>query len=51
MAWSGRVLVEGIGRDGRTLNLPMARDVYFKSMTADDVGAFIAWVRTLPSLE
>jgi mono/diheme cytochrome c family protein len=46
-----RVLVEGIGRDGRTLKPPMARHIYFKHMTEDDIGAIIAWVRTLPPLE
>lgn len=46
-----RVLVEGIGRDGRTLKPPMARHVYFKHMTADDVGAIIAWLRTLPAVD
>jgi mono/diheme cytochrome c family protein len=46
-----RVLVEGIGRDGRTLKPPMARHVYFRHMTADDVGAIVAWLRTLPPLE
>ena len=46
-----RVLVEGIGRDGRTLKPPMARHIYFKHMTADDVGAIVAWLRTLPALD
>jgi mono/diheme cytochrome c family protein len=46
-----RVLVEGIGRDGRTLKPPMARHIYFKHMTEDDIGAIIAWLRTLPPLE
>jgi mono/diheme cytochrome c family protein len=54
-AWSDaeikRVLVEGIGRDGRTLKPPMARHFYFKHMTDGDIGAIIAWVRTLPPLE
>jgi mono/diheme cytochrome c family protein len=54
-AWSDaeikRVLVEGIGRDGRTLKPPMARHIYFKHMTEDDVGAIIAWLRTLPPLD
>jgi hypothetical protein len=54
-AWSDaeikRVLVEGIGRDGRTLKPPMARHFYFKHMTDADIGAIIAWVRTLPPLE
>jgi mono/diheme cytochrome c family protein len=46
-----RVLVEGIGRDGRALKPPMARHIYFKHMTDDDIGAIIAWLRTLPPLE
>jgi mono/diheme cytochrome c family protein len=46
-----RVLVEGIGRDGRTLKPPMARHIYFKHMTQDDIGAIIAWLRTLPPLD
>jgi mono/diheme cytochrome c family protein len=46
-----RVLVEGIGRDGRVLKPPMARHIYFKHMTEDDLGALIAWVRSLPPLE
>jgi mono/diheme cytochrome c family protein len=54
-AWSDaeikRVLVEGVGRDGRTLKPPMARHIYFKHMTDSDIGAIIAWVRTLPPLE
>jgi hypothetical protein len=29
-----RVLTEGIGRDGRVLKLPMARQRYFSKMTA-----------------
>lgn len=46
-----RVLVEGIGRDGRKLKPPMARHVYFSRMTDQDLNAIIAWVRTLPPLE
>jgi len=46
-----RVLVEGIGRDGRTLKPPMARHIYFKKMTDDDIGAIVAWLRTLPPIE
>jgi mono/diheme cytochrome c family protein len=46
-----RVLVEGIGRDGRTLKPPMARHVYFKHMTDADLGAIVAWLRTLPPVE
>src|SRR6195256_5587137 len=43
--------VGGPGRDGRALKPPMARHVYFKHMTEADVGAIIAWLRTLPPLE
>jgi len=54
-AWSDaeikRVLVEGIGRDGRALKPPMARHIYFKHMTEADIGAIIAWLRTLPPLD
>jgi mono/diheme cytochrome c family protein len=46
-----RVLVEGLGRDGRALKPPMARHIYFKHMTEGDVDAIIAWLRTLPPLE
>jgi mono/diheme cytochrome c family protein len=54
-AWSDdelrRALVEGKGRDGRAFKQPMARQVYFSKMTADDVNAIIAWMRTIPPLE
>jgi mono/diheme cytochrome c family protein len=54
-AWSDdelrRALVEGKGRDGRAFKQPMARQVYFSKMTADDVNAIIAWMRTIPALE
>jgi mono/diheme cytochrome c family protein len=46
-----RVLREGIGRDGRILKQPMARQIYFSKMTDDDVDAIVAWVRTIPPLE
>jgi len=46
-----RVLVEGIGRDGRALKPPMARHIYFKHMAEEDLGAIVAWLRTLPPLE
>ena len=46
-----RVLVEGIGRDGRTLKPPMARHIYFKRMAEEDLSALIAWTRTIPPLE
>ena len=54
-AWSDaeikRALVEGVGRDGRPFKPPMARHIYFKRMTEQDIGALIAWVRSIPPLE
>ena len=54
-AWSDaeirRVLVEGVGRDGRKLKPPMARHIYFKKMTETDLSALIAWLRTVPPME
>ena len=41
----------GIGHDGRTLKLPMARQVYFSKMTEQDLNAIVAWVRTVPAAE
>ncbi len=46
-----RALTQGIGRDGRKLALPMARQVYFAKMTDADIDAIIAWVRTVPPIE
>jgi mono/diheme cytochrome c family protein len=46
-----RALVEGVGRDGRKFKPPMARHIYFSRMTEQDVGALIAWMRTIPPLE
>jgi len=46
-----RVLTEGIGRDGRTLKAPMARQVYFAKMVEADLNAIIAWMRTIPPIE
>jgi mono/diheme cytochrome c family protein len=46
-----RVLTEGIGRDGRALKLPMARQRYFSKMTEQDLDAIVAWVRTIPPIE
>jgi mono/diheme cytochrome c family protein len=54
-AWSDaelkRVLTEGIGRDGRVLKQPMARQRYFSRMTEQDLDAIVAWVRTIPPIE
>src|SRR5262249_61206278 len=46
-----RVLVEGVGRDGRKLKPPMARQIYFKHLTEGDLSALVAWVRSIPPLE
>jgi mono/diheme cytochrome c family protein len=46
-----RALVEGVGRDGRKFKPPMARHVYYSRMTEQDLGALLAWVRTIPPLE
>ncbi|MGY8705801.1 cytochrome c [Bradyrhizobium sp. 18BD] len=46
-----RVLTEGIGRDGRALKQPMARQRYFSKMTEQDLNAVIAWLRTIPPIE
>jgi hypothetical protein len=46
-----RVFTEGIGRDGRVLKLPMARQRYFSKMTEQDLNAIVAWVRTIPPIE
>jgi mono/diheme cytochrome c family protein len=46
-----RALTEGIGHDGRRLQLPMARQAYFSKMTEQDLDAIIAWVRTIPPIE
>jgi hypothetical protein len=46
-----RALTEGIGRDGRSFKLPMARQAFFSRMTQQDLSAIIAWMRTIPPLE
>lgn len=46
-----RVFTEGIGRDGRVLQQPMARQRYFSKMTEQDLNALVAWVRTIPPIE
>jgi mono/diheme cytochrome c family protein len=46
-----RVLTEGIGRDGRVLKLPMARQRFFSKMTEQDLNAIVAWVHTIPPME
>lgn len=46
-----RVMTQGIGRDGRQMKQPMARQVYFSKMTEQDLNAIVAWVRTIPPAE
>jgi mono/diheme cytochrome c family protein len=54
-AWSDaevkRALTQGVGRDGRAFKQPMARQAYFSKMTAADIDAIVAWLRTLPPIE
>ena len=44
-------LTKGIDRNGRSFHLPMARHIYYSKMTADDLDALVAWVRTIPPIE
>jgi mono/diheme cytochrome c family protein len=46
-----RALTRGVGRDGHAFKPPMARQLYFSRMTAADLDALVAWIRTLPPLE
>jgi mono/diheme cytochrome c family protein len=46
-----RALTHGVGRDGRAFKLPMARQVYFSRLTAQDLNALVAWIRTIPPIE
>jgi mono/diheme cytochrome c family protein len=46
-----RVFIEGLGRDGRVLKQPMARQRYFSKMTEQDLNALVAWVRSIPPIE
>ena len=54
-AWSDeelkRALTQGVARDGRAFKLPMARQIYFSRLTAVDLDAIVAWVRTIPPIE
>lgn len=43
-----RALTEGIGHDGRTFKLPMARQAFYARMTEQDIDAIIAWLRAIP---
>jgi mono/diheme cytochrome c family protein len=46
-----RALTHGVGRDGRAFKLPMARQIYYSKLTAADLDAIVAWVRTIPPME
>jgi biotin-(acetyl-CoA carboxylase) ligase len=46
-----KALTRGVGRDGRAFKTPMARQVYFSKLTAQDLDAIVAWVRTIPAAE
>ena len=46
-----RALTQGVGRDGHPFKPPMARQNYFSRMTAADLDALVAWIRSIPPLE
>jgi hypothetical protein len=50
-AWSDaeivRAITQGIGRDGRTLNAPMAYG-YYADLKAADLADIVAYFRTIP---
>jgi mono/diheme cytochrome c family protein len=46
-----RTLTHGVSRDGRPFKQPMARQDYFSRMSAQDLDAIVAWIRTLPPIE
>lgn len=54
-AWSDaeirRSLTHGVSRDGRPLRPPMDRQGFYSRMSAVDLDALVAWVRTIPPLE
>ena len=45
-----RAITQGVARDGRKLKPPMAYAAY-ATMTAQDLDAIVAFVRTMPALE
>ena len=45
-----RAITQGVSRDGSKLKPPMGYEFYAK-MTADDLDAVVAWLRTLPAKE
>jgi hypothetical protein len=46
-----RSLTHGVSRDGRAFKPPMARQDYFSRLTAADLDAIVAWIRTIPPIE
>ena len=47
-----RAITEGISRDGRRLKPPMLDYAsYWTKLTADDLDALVAWLRTIPPIE
>jgi mono/diheme cytochrome c family protein len=53
-AWSDeqikRAITQGVDKDGKQL-IPQMPYPYFKNMTAEDLDAVVAWVRTLPPVK
>lgn len=43
-----RAIAEGIGRDGRKLQPPMAFD-WYRNLNSADLDAIVSWLRTLPA--
>lgn len=56
-AWSDdelkRAITEGVSRDGTSLKPPMSTlaKAHFSKMSADDLDALVAWIRTIPPKE
>lgn len=46
-----RALTQGVARDGRPFAPQMQRQMYFSKLTAADLDAIVAWVRTIPPVE
>ena len=47
-----RALVDGVSKDGRKLKPPMVDyAAYYKRLTAEDLDALVAWLRSIPPLE
>ena len=42
------VLTKGVRPDGRPVAPPMARQSYFSKLTAQDLDALVAWIRSIP---